>query len=155
MSNSREQIYRAGLTPLWGLTEGTATKSEAAGLLVTSANLTHNTKTYTQVDSEGRDAGVLSYDDSIGMSVSANVIYDPSGTGTGGMDYVESYFTPGKAVTCAAPICLLNAIRITDLNETAAAGTKGTYFVNSVTVNQTNTDAVSLDLDITYYGFDN
>ena len=150
MSNTREQIYRAGVTPVWGLSEGLAAQSEAVGLLVTSANLNHNTKTYVQVDSEGRDAGVLSYDDSISMAVSGNLLY--SASGTGGMSWVTSKFTPGKAVCDTCAICLLNLVRIMDLNETAAAGS-GTYFVNSVSANQTNTDAVSVDLDVTFYGF--
>lgn len=152
MSNTREQIYRAGVTPVWGLSAGLAQKSEAVGLLVTSANLNHNTKTYVQVDSEGRDAGVLSYDDSIGMTISGNVVYAASGTG--GMAWVTNNFTPGKAVENCTAKCMLEMVRIMDLNETAAAGSKGTYFVNSVSANQTNTDAVSVDLDITYYGFD-
>lgn len=152
-TTTRETIYRYGVTPVWGLQQQVADKGEAVGLLVTSANLNHNLKTYTQVDSVGRDAGVLTYDDNIEMSISGNVIHDPAGT-AGGMDFVLSKFVPGKAVEDCTAKCLLNQVRIMNLNCTAASGTNGTYFVSAVSANQTNTDAVSFDLTVTYYGFD-
>lgn len=152
MSTTRDAIYRSGLTPVWGLDSSTSSKSEAVGLLINSANVTNNIKSYVQTDSNGRDAGVLTYDHSIEMSVSGNVIYDPAGTG--GIPYMTSKFTVGKAVTDCHARCLLEAVRINDLNCTAASGDDGTYFVNALNFSQSNDAAVQFDMTVTYYGFD-
>lgn len=142
------QILRTGLTPVWGLASGVSAKSKAVGILLTSANVSSSISEYEQLDSEGRKAGYVCYDNEQSISLSGNIIY----TGGDDMDAVCQIFTVGAAVDDEDAISLLDAVRTTNLNGTETSAT-GTYVCKSFNVSQTNTDAASFDAEITYYGF--
>lgn len=150
MSNPTAQILRTGITPVWGLASGVAAKSKAVGILLTSANVSSTISEYEQLDSEGRKAGYLCYDNEQSISISGNIIY----TGGTDVDDICDIFTVGAEVSDSDAVALLDAVRTTSLNGTETSAT-GTYVCKSFNVNQTNTDAVSFDCEITYYGFAN
>lgn len=144
------QILRTGVTPVWGLASGVAAKSKQVGILLTSANVSSTISEYEQLDSEGRKAGYLCYDNEQSISLSGNIIY----TGGDDMEDICDIFCVGAAVTDTAAISLLDAVRTTSLNGTETSA-NGTYVCKSFNVSQSNTDAVSFDAEITYYGFAN
>lgn len=149
MSEQTKQILRTGLTPVWGMASGVATASKTVSLLLTSANVSTNVSEYEQVDSEGRKCGYLCYDCEQSISLSGNILFSADA------DSVESVcqlFKVGSAVTDTNAKALLDLVRITKLNGTQTS-TSGTYVCKSFNVSQSNTDAVSFDAEITYYGF--
>lgn len=143
------QILRTGTTPIWGLASGTAAKSKACAMLLTSANVSTSISDYEQLDSEGRKCGYVSYDAQAEISLSGNIIYDST---VDNFETVAELFTVGAAVEDEDALALLEAVRVTNLPGTEASG-YGTYVCKSFDITQTNTDAVGFDATITYYGF--
>lgn len=146
-----KEILRTGVTPVWGLASGVAEKSKAVALLLTSANVSSSISDYEQLDSEGRKCGYVSYDNEQSISLSGNIIYDAE---TNNMETVCDLLKVGAGVTDSGMIALLDAVRTTKLNGTETSNT-GTYVCKSFNVSQSNTDAVSFDAEVTYYGFSN
>lgn len=153
MSTSTEpktaQILRSGITPIWGLKSGTATLGNNVALLVNSANVSTETSTAEQVDSEGRKCGYICYDCWQTISISGNIIYHSF---TDNFEKVAEMFTVGAAVSSPDAIALLDSVRVTQLNGCQATG-DGTYIVKTFDINQNNASAVEFSLTVDYMGY--
>lgn len=139
------------MTPIWGLESGVSAASKKVAMLLTSANIASEISDYEQLDSEGRKAGYLCYDNWQTISMSGNILFDAE---TDNMDTIADLFKVGAAVDNEDAKALLELVRRTKMNGTEAEG-DGTYVVKSFTLNQTNTDAATFDAEVTYYGFSN